>query len=52
MCINSPASAKFSVHSASTVKGIGLLQLRFPRYTQCRVQELRLVLIELKEEGL
>ena len=44
--------SKVSVHKGSTVKGIALLQLKFPRHTQCRVQELRLVLIVVKEEGL
>ena len=43
---------KVSVHRTSTVKGTTLLQLKFPRHTQCRVQELRLVLIVAKEEGL
>ena len=33
ICINNPDSAKFSVHRASTVKGITLLQLKFPRHT-------------------
>ena len=52
ICINNPDSAKFSVHRVSTVKGIALLQLKFPRHTQCRAQKLQLVLIVLKEEGL
>ena len=52
ICINNPDSAKFSVHRALTVKSIALLQFKFPRHTQCRVQKLRLVLILLKEEGL
>ena len=52
ICINNPVSAKFSVHVTSTVKRIPLLQLKFPRHTQCTVQELRLVLIVVKEDGL
>ena len=44
--------SKVSVHRASTVEGIALLQLKFPRHTQCIVQELRLVVIVVKEEGL
>ena len=51
ICINSPVSAKLSVNATSTVKGIGLLTYNFSRQAQCRVQELWLVLIVLKEEG-
>ena len=51
-CINNLGSAKFSVNVKSTVKGMALLQYSFSRHTQCRVEELWLVLIFLKEEGL
>ena len=52
ICINNPASAKFSVNVKSTVKGIALLPYNFWRHAQYKVQELLLVLIVLKEKGL
>ena len=52
ICTNNPVSAKFSVNVILTVKGIPLLAQKFPRDTQCRVQEIWLVLTDIKEEGL
>ena len=52
ICFNNPISAKFSVNMTSTVKGIALLPYNFLRHAQCRLRELWLVLIFLKEEGL
>ena len=43
--INNPVSAKFLYNATSTVKGIAHLQEKLPRHTQCRVQNLWLVLI-------
>ena len=50
--INNLVSTKFSVNVAFAVKGIDLQPYNFLRYSQCRVQEVWLVLIFLKEEGL
>ena len=52
ICINNPVSAKFLYNATSTVKGIAHLQYKLPRYAHCRIEELWLVLIVLKEEGL
>ena len=50
--ISNPISVGFSVNLTSTLRGIALLQYNFSRYTQCRVQELWLVLNFVREEGL
>ena len=47
ICIDNPVSAKFSYYATSTVKGISHLQLKLPRHTHCRVQNLKLALIVL-----
>ena len=47
---NKPVSAKLSVHRASAVKGIALIQWKIPRNAQCIIQELRPLLIALKEK--
>ena len=52
ICIYNPVSVRFSVNVKSTVKGIGFLRYNFPRHAQWKVQDLRLALIFLKEEGL
>ena len=52
ICINNTVSAKFSVDVTLIAKGIALLPYNFLRHARCRLRELWLVLIFLKEEGL